>query len=86
MVVSGLSGATWRKSSHSAGSGQCVEVARASGVGWRKSTYSAGQGQCVEAARISESVCVRDSKNRSAGVLAVPPSSWSAFVAELPLE
>lgn len=34
----------WRKSSFSAGSGDCVEVA------WRKSSFSAGNGDCVEVA------------------------------------
>lgn len=29
-----LSGATWRKSSYSSGSGQCVEVARLNDGGW----------------------------------------------------
>lgn len=39
--------ATWRKSSHSDGTGNCVEVAFAD---WRKSSYSSGTGNCVEVA------------------------------------
>lgn len=37
----------WRKSSHSDGTGNCVEVAH---VGWRKSSYSNSSGSCVEVA------------------------------------
>ena len=51
----------WRKSSFSAGNGQCVEVA------WRKSSHSAGNGQCVEVA--STLGAVRDSKNPAGPVL-----------------
>jgi Domain of unknown function (DUF397) len=44
---------SWRKSSRSGGTGQCVEL------GWRKSSHSGESGHCVELAR---SGAVRDSK------------------------
>lgn len=48
---------------------------------WRKSSYSANsQGQCVEVAA-PDAIAVRDSKNPDGGVLAVPRTSWSAFIA-----
>ncbi|MFE3047427.1 DUF397 domain-containing protein [Streptomyces albidoflavus] len=54
-------------------------------LAWFKSSYSANGGQCVEvAADLIAShgvVPVRDSKNRSGPVLALPVSSFSAFVA-----
>ncbi|MGA5429082.1 DUF397 domain-containing protein [Streptomyces koyangensis] len=52
---------------------------------WFKSSYSADGGQCVEvAADLVAShgmVPVRDSKIQSGPVLALPVSSFSAFVA-----
>ncbi|MEU2589879.1 DUF397 domain-containing protein [Streptomyces albidoflavus] len=52
---------------------------------WFKSSYSANGGQCVEvAADLIAShgmVPVRDSKIQSGPVLALPVSSFSAFVA-----
>jgi hypothetical protein len=38
---------SWRKSSYSNDSGNCVEVAFSD---WRKSSYSSGTGNCVEVA------------------------------------
>jgi Domain of unknown function (DUF397) len=43
-----LTGATWRKSSHST-TGNCVEVAL-TGATWRKSSFSGNAGNCVEVA------------------------------------
>ena len=54
-------------------------------LAWFKSSYSADGGQCVEvAADLIAShgvVPVRDSKVQSGPVLALPASSFSAFVA-----
>lgn len=62
-----LSGARWRKSSYSNGSGgDCVEIAEAfpGAARWTKSTYSNGDGGlCVEVAQGHPAlVPVRDSK------------------------
>ncbi|MEV5402964.1 DUF397 domain-containing protein [Streptomyces albidoflavus] len=54
---------------------------------WFKSSYSTNGGNCVEvAANLVAShgvVPVRDSKIQSGPVLALPVSSFSAFVAEI---
>ncbi|RZE99726.1 DUF397 domain-containing protein [Streptomyces sp. SCA2-2] len=54
---------------------------------WFKSSYSTNGGNCVEvAANLVAShgvVPVRDSKVQSGPVLALPASSFSAFVAEV---
>jgi hypothetical protein len=51
--------------------------------GWFKSSYSmSGSEACVEV-RFADSIGVRDSKNRDAGVLAVTGSAWAAFLADL---
>jgi Domain of unknown function (DUF397) len=68
----------WRKSSHSSGTGNCVEVAFA---GWRKSSYSNSSGNCVEAAPADAAVGVRDSKQHDRGpVLEFTRTAWAAFI------
>ncbi|ALM39640.1 DUF397 domain-containing protein [Streptomyces albidoflavus] len=56
-------------------------------LAWFKSSYSTDGGQCVEvAANLVAShgmVPVRDSKVQAGPVLALPASSFSAFVAEV---
>lgn len=48
---------------------------------WRKSSYSGGpETSCVEVAPLAGVVGVRDTKNRTAGHIAVPASAWRAFV------
>ena len=70
--------ATWRKSSHSDGTGNCVEVAFAD---WRKSSYSSGTGNCVEVAAGDSDVGVRDSKQDDRGpVLEFTRTEWAAFL------
>jgi hypothetical protein len=50
--------------------------------GWRKSSYSgANGGECIEVAAEDDGVMVRDSKDRSGHVLAVPAAAWRVFVA-----
>ncbi|HEX5403541.1 MAG TPA: DUF397 domain-containing protein [Pseudonocardiaceae bacterium] len=53
------------------------------GLAWHKSTASGGGegSNCVEAAMAATFVFVRDSKNRSGPLIAVPVPSWTAFVA-----
>jgi uncharacterized protein DUF397 len=66
----------WRRSSFSAGSGNCVEV------GWRTSSFSGGSGNCVEVAIAVAvgAVGVRDSKNSAGPILDFPPSQWRSFL------
>ncbi|MYW61243.1 MULTISPECIES: DUF397 domain-containing protein [unclassified Streptomyces] len=56
-------------------------------LAWFRSSYSTDGGQCVEvAANLVAShgmVPVRDSKVQAGPVLALPASSFSAFVAEV---
>ncbi|NEB32804.1 DUF397 domain-containing protein [Streptomyces sp. SID14446] len=46
---------------------------------WRKSSYSSVNGDCVEVAP-SESIFVRDSKSRLAGVIGFSPDAWETFI------
>ena len=69
---------SWRKSSYSNSSGNCVEVAFA---GWRKSSYSNNSGNCVEVAAADGAVGVRDSKQHGRGaVLEFTRPQWDAFI------
>lgn len=67
---------SWRKSSFSEGpQTSCVEVA------WRKSSFSEGpQTDCVEVALAEGRAAVRDSKNSSGPILAMPAAAWRLFV------
>jgi hypothetical protein len=75
MATQDFSHAEWRKSSHSNGTGNCVEL------GWRKSSRSNGGGACVELALAAEAVAVRDSKNPDGPILTFPAGSLAAFLA-----
>ena len=51
--------------------------------GWVKSSQSgSGSDQCVEV-RLGDSIGVRDSKNRDAGALWLPPTAWATFLSNL---
>jgi hypothetical protein len=51
---------------------------------WRKSSYSSGgEGNCVEVALATETVGIRDTKDRSAGHIAVTPDAWAAFTSKV---
>ncbi|MGW2814421.1 DUF397 domain-containing protein [Streptomyces sp. NPDC001415] len=80
-----LTGAFWRKSSYSNGTGgECVEVAEGflGAARWRKSTYSnATGGDCVEVAdNLPGVVPVRDSKVTGGPALIIAASAWAPFV------
>lgn len=49
---------------------------------WRKSSRSS-EHDCVEVAFVPQAVAVRDSKNVSGAVLAIPLAGWDAFRADL---
>jgi Domain of unknown function (DUF397) len=49
-------------------------------VVWRRSTKTGGQN-CVEVAVVGGSVLIRDSMNPDGGILRLPPTAWSAFLA-----
>ncbi len=51
-------------------------------LAWRKSSRSAQQ-DCVEVAFVRQGVAVRDSKNVTGPVLAIPVCGWDAFRADL---
>lgn len=71
---------SWRKSSYSNSSGNCVEVASAC---WRKSSYSDGTGNCVEVASPDHVIAVRDTRQASHGpVLKFSEAAWRRFLAE----
>lgn len=76
MTSQDIKGAPWRTSSYSGGQGQCVEAAPL----WRTSSYSGGQGTCVEVAPLSQTVGVRDTKDRARGHLTVSRTAWTTFV------
>lgn len=47
---------------------------------WRKSSLSTGGDECVEVAAYGPAVLVRDSRDRSADVLALDSTQWNALV------
>jgi hypothetical protein len=50
---------------------------------WRTSTYSNGSSNCVEVASQPGTVAVRDTKDPSGPRLAIPPTTWRAFVSRV---
>lgn len=73
----------WRKSSHSQGSQNCVEVG-APALAWTKSSYSQGANNCVEVAVGPRRVGVRDSKSPGASALEVSAKTWARFTGGIP--
>jgi Domain of unknown function (DUF397) len=78
-----FSGARWHKSSHSSDVANCVEVAFVDRARWHKSSHSSDTMNCVEVAFAGPVVALRDSKNPTGGVLALPPPAWRAFTTAL---
>jgi hypothetical protein len=78
-----VSGACWRKSSYSSDMPNCVEVAFLDGARWRKSSYSTDMPNCVEVAVAGPMIALRDSKNPTGSVLALPPAAWRVFTTAL---
>jgi hypothetical protein len=62
---------TWRKSTHSNPSGNCV---------WIKSSYSFSNGNCIELAGAGRVVLVRDSKDPLGPQVFVRAQAWSGFL------
>ena len=50
---------------------------------WRKSSRSNGAQNCVEIALTDTTTAMRDSKNPTGSVLAIPPPAWRAFTTAL---
>lgn len=71
---SDFTGVRWRKSSRSASSGECIELA------WHKSSRSADTGECVELTHTETAFGIRDSKNADGPVLALGASHGLAFL------
>jgi hypothetical protein len=77
MTALDLTGARWRKSSHSTDKANCVEVA------FVKSSHSTDTSNCVEVAVGPTAVAVRDSKAPDGGTLLLTTRAWAAFTAAL---
>jgi hypothetical protein len=53
------------------------------GANWRKSTFSSGNGgACIEVAS-ADSILVRDTVDRTFGMLTFSPDAWAAFTASI---
>jgi len=50
---------------------------------WRTSSYSNNGGECVAVAAADANVCVRDTKDQAAAVLAFAPQAWQRFTMSL---
>ncbi|WP_346042073.1 DUF397 domain-containing protein [Actinomadura chokoriensis] len=49
-------------------------------LNWRKSSASGSDSNCVEVAALDASVLVRDSRDHSAGVIALGRTQWNALM------
>ena len=78
----------WRKSSHSAGNGACIEIAASrEQAGWVESSLSRANGNCCEASAWREDdsvmVGVRDSRLAESPVLTFRSEEWRRFAARI---
>jgi hypothetical protein len=80
--IQNLTGARWRKSSYSGGTGgDCIECAPLGAVAWRKSSYSGTNGgECIEIAAQPCRVAVRDSKDQGGPAFTITTAAFAAFV------
>lgn len=53
---------------------------RGAALNWRKSSASADESACVEVAALGPSVLIRDSRDHSAGVIALGRAQWNALL------
>ncbi|MQY04613.1 DUF397 domain-containing protein [Actinomadura macrotermitis] len=53
---------------------------RFTGLTWRKASASDAAGACVEVARSGDAVLVRDSRDRSGGIVEFPLPRWRDLV------
>ncbi|MFI0366501.1 DUF397 domain-containing protein [Actinomadura sp. 1N219] len=56
---------------------------RGTALNWRKASRSQSQNECVEVATLGPSVLVRDSRDRSAGVIALDSAQWNALLSAI---
>jgi hypothetical protein len=79
--MSNMDDLAWRTSTYTNGD-NCVEVAPS--AGWRTSTYTVGD-RCVEVASGDDprKIYLRDTKDRTAGVIAFGVDDWTRFVQEV---
>ncbi|MFI0406101.1 DUF397 domain-containing protein [Actinomadura sp. 3N508] len=52
-------------------------------LNWRKARRSQGGNDCVEVAALGPSVLVRDSRDHSAGVIALDSSQWNRLLSAI---
>jgi len=64
----------WKKSSFSAGDGNCVELR------WRRSDVEGNNRNSVELARAGDGVCVRNSRFPDGAQLRFTPAEIEAFI------
>ncbi len=65
---------TWVKSTFS------TATSTQSEVGWRKPRRSMGNGNCFEPKNTTDTVFIRDTKNRDKGTLAFPKDVFANFI------
>jgi hypothetical protein len=84
-MIPNPSRSTWRKATHSNGTGgNCVEVTVLDNSAWRKSSSSGGSGgDCVEVAGADRGIAVRDSKDPEGPHLDFSAGDWQMFVNSL---
>ncbi|MDV6014770.1 DUF397 domain-containing protein [Haloechinothrix sp. LS1_15] len=46
---------------------------------WRTSSYTGSEGSCVELAPLPAGAALRDTKNRTGGILVLSDPAWQAF-------